>query len=110
MKIINVKEITLNTGSDVVLDLCNNGVGDTVVGEVYFQTASSTVTTNMFSVQGTVDGTHYQAIKLFDLGNMAGVTYASNAGVYLVSAAGYKAIKVIPGEVTNAKVTVKTTF
>lgn len=107
MKIINVEERTLNYGTNEVIDLCKNEAGNTVVGEVYFQTVSAVG----FSVQGTVDGTNYQAIKLFDLGNMIAISAATSAGVFMVNAAGYKAIKVVPGEsVANSKLIIKTTF
>ena len=52
MKIIDVRKETVVAGQDIVLDLCNNKPGDTVVGDIYLYLAED----NVVTIDGAVDG------------------------------------------------------
>jgi len=104
MRIIKVEKFTATSGNDILLELCDNKMGSTVVGEIYLQTTTALP----FTVKGTVDGTNYELIKVFDMAAMQATSSVTTKGIFMLNAAGYKSIIIVP--TGSGDITVKETY
>lgn len=104
MKIINVIEKTALANDSIILDLCSNTQGDTVVGDIYLDAHNDVE----IAVHGSVDGTHWHKIKVVDMANYSVVPTIAGIGYYMIPAAGLAKVEF---KFTEAgRVTIKETY